>query len=139
VNDPHFENGVVKIQNGDSAKLTEGEIEAVQSLRVDNDVADADNAPDVRSMSPASYATAVRSKRQRIQTVRRQECYINCNYILGSVAEVERLWKSLASYGLHVHGSTMNEANLEDLLFLKMNSEFWDVDTVDQACRVLGI
>ena len=62
---------------------------AVRTLRVDNAVADSGKAPVARLMSPASYATA---KRRRLQSVRRQECFINCNYIMGSVAEVERVW-----------------------------------------------
>ena len=67
-----------------------------------------------------------------------QENYINCDYILGSVAEVERLW-SMARYVLQDHRTSMKPMNLEALLFLKMNSGFWDLRTVAQACKELDI
>ena len=67
-----------------------------------------------------------------------QDSYVNCDYILGSAAEVERLW-SLASYVLQDHRSSMTPMNLEALLFLKVIIEFWDVNTVDQACQDLQI
>jgi hypothetical protein len=92
--------GVVKIQNGDFNNLTEVEIEAVSMLRVDNSGSHAGAgshpARDPHYLSTSSYASAVQSKRQRVQTLG-QDSYVNCDYILGSAAEVERLW-SLASY-----------------------------------------
>ena len=122
-------------------KLTEDEIEAVSMLRVDNSASHAcagsHHAPDPRYLSPSSYATAVQSKRQRVQSLG-QDSYVNCVYILGSAAEVARLW-SLASYVLQDHRSSMTPMNLEALLFLKVNIEFWDVNTVDQACQDLQI
>lgn len=66
------------------------------------------------------------------------ESYINCDYILGSVAEVERLW-SMARYVLQDHRSSMSPMNLEALLFLKVNIGFWDLATVAQVCQELEI
>jgi hypothetical protein len=84
-------------------------------------------------LSPKSRAVAERRKCQRRQSVE-QDQYINCDYILGSVAEVERLW-SLAKYVLQDHRSSMSLMNLEAILFLKVNSEYWDLTTVDEAFR----
>ena len=95
-------------------------------LRVDNSASHAGAgshpAPDPRYLSPSSYATAVQSKRQRLQSLG-QVGYVNCDYILGSAAEVDRLW-SLASYVLQDHRSSITPMNLEALLSLKVNIEF---------------
>ena len=145
---PNFESGVVKIQRKDFHLLSEDEKEAVGCLLLPNDdniaaAAAAADEPDIdaRFLSPASLANATAlkdsNKRKRMQSVT-QENYINFDYILGSVAEVERLW-SMARYVLQDQRTIMKPMNLEALLFLKVNSGFWDLRTVAQACKELDI
>jgi hypothetical protein len=138
---PHFESGVVKIQRGQSQDLSRTEKAAVASLLLDNPgniAADPDPGVDVRFLSPASIAKATAhqdsKKRQRMSAD--QEKYINCDYIIGSVAEVERLW-SMAKYVLQDHRSSLSPMHLEALLFLKLNSEYWDLETVNDVCKEL--
>lgn len=56
-----------------------------------------------------------------------QNLYINCDFILGSAAEVERLWSSadeiLTKKRLGMHPETF-----ENLLFLKYNMRLWYED-----------
>ncbi len=56
---------------------------------------------------------------------RRRNEFIDFDFILGSVAEVERLW-SLAKYVLTDHRRQMTPQLSEALVFLKMNHRFWD-------------
>jgi hypothetical protein len=60
------------------------------------------------------------------------DVYINCDYITGSVAEVERLW-SLARHILTYERMSTKPINVEALLFLKANKRFWDEVTVQKA------
>lgn len=55
-----------------------------------------------------------------------------CNFILGSVAEVERLWSS-AKHLLGEKRHAMTPLLLEALLFLRFNECFWDEKLVAQA------
>ncbi len=50
--------------------------------------------------------------------------YRNCDFVLGSVAEVERLW-SIAKSMLGTQHMHMTPITLEALLFLRMNRATW--------------
>ncbi len=53
----------------------------------------------------------------------------NCDFILGSVAEVERLW-SLAKYILADTRKCTSPLAFEAVLFLKVNANYWNEHTV---------
>ncbi len=94
-----------------------------------NATADADAAPpDPRLMSPTEQ------KRQRLLDDSTPNTYVNCDYILGSVAEVERLW-SLARNVLPYNRGRTQPLRVEALLFLKVNDRFWNQVTVEEALR----
>ncbi len=57
--------------------------------------------------------------------------YTNC-FILGSVAEVERLW-SIAKYVLTVNRRLMTPQLFEALVVLKVNERYWDAQLVSKA------
>ena len=86
-------------------------------------------------MRPNSIAAASDAARQKKQATG-NEAYVNCDYICGSVAPVERLW-SLAGHVMPDHRSSLKPYSLEALLFLKVNKSFWDVSTVDAAVQAL--
>ena len=86
-------------------------------------------------MRPNSIAAASDAARQKKQATG-NEAYVNCDYICGSVAPVERLW-SLAGHVLPDHRSSLKPYSLEALLFLKVNKSFWDVSTVDATVQAL--
>lgn len=59
--------------------------------------------------------------------------YLPCSFILGSVAEGERIW-SIAKDMLN--GDIRNSLSpmlLEALIFLRFNERFWDADFVSKA------
>ncbi len=58
--------------------------------------------------------------------------YIDCNFILGSVGEVERVF-SFAKYVLSDNRRCMTPQLFEALMFSKMNSRFWDAALVEEA------
>ncbi len=58
--------------------------------------------------------------------------YIDCNFILGSVAEVERVF-SFAKYVLSDNRRCMTPQPFQALMFLKINSRFWDAALVEEA------
>eukprot|EP00171_Calliarthron_tuberculosum_P023317 IDg23317t1 len=58
--------------------------------------------------------------------------YVNCDFILGSIAEVERLW-SVSKHILCVQRRGMTPQMFEALLFLKFNERLWDDQLVAQA------
>jgi hypothetical protein len=141
VKDKNFESGVVKIQRKEFGNLTAAERWAVRCLLVDPTAAvaadDSDNDGPNVLLSPRSIAREEQAKRQRIQAAG-NDTYINADFILGSVAEVERLW-SLSRYVLQDHRTCMYPINFECIMFLKINSQYWDIKTVEQACEELGL
>ena len=61
-----------------------------------------------------------------------------CGFVLGSVAEVERVW-SMAKHLLGDLRHSMSPIILEALLFLRFNERFWDAELVAKAvshCRL---
>lgn len=60
--------------------------------------------------------------------------YINCDFILGSAAEVERLW-SIAGKVFPKDRANMHPIQVEALLFLRINKRFWDKREVVEAIR----
>ena len=60
---------------------------------------------------------------------------MNCDFILGSAAEVERLW-SIATNVLTDERKNTSPLMLEALLFLRVNERLWDASTVKQAMHM---
>ena len=60
---------------------------------------------------------------------------MNCDFILGSAAEVERLW-SIATNVLTDERKNTSPLMLEALLFLRVNERLWDASTVKQAINM---
>jgi hypothetical protein len=102
--------------------MTFNEKEACKSLEAGEDGgADSDS----EDMTFAEKIAA--KKRQRLE-----KQYINCDFILGSVAEVERLW-SIAKYVLTDNRKGLTPQLFEAILFLRLNAHFWDEADVQQA------
>ena len=62
------------------------------------------------------------------------ETYHNCDFILGSVAEVERLW-SLCKFIFTEIRQALTPETFEAIIFLKVNKEYWNQDIVTRAYR----
>ena len=91
--------------------------------------------------SPLSLARATERKRKKEQMEMDTlggTGYVDCDFILGSVAEVERLW-SLVSYILPDHRKSMQPIHVEALVFLTVNESYWDKALVLEAIMALSV
>ena len=61
-----------------------------------------------------------------------KEYYVDCSFILGSIAEIERLWYS-ARVITSDNRKNITPALLEALLFLKTNVSYWGLSLVSRA------
>lgn len=135
--DPHFESAVVKIQQGRIEDLTQDEVTAAARLRVGWE-AEAPAAEAAEPQSPEAKTMAqkiAKVAKKRLQASGGAGGYINCDFILGSAAEVERLW-SLAKHILEDDRLGMHPETFEIIIFLKVNSRFWDKSTCCEAIRM---
>ena len=62
--------------------------------------------------------------------------YKNVDFVLGSAAEVERLW-SVARYVITDLRSRLSPVMFEALLFLKVNKDYWDKYLVAEAIKLV--
>lgn len=122
-----FESGVIKIQSGCQDELNDLDNKAVAFLRSDPVYSTGNNVTDDSVLQMKQRL----SKRRKTCTKKRT--YIPCNFILGSVAEVERVW-SLPKQLLHGDvRASMTPLLFEAFLFLRFYERFWDAELVAQA------
>jgi len=127
VHNASFESGVSKIQTGDIGSMNEEERRACEILEIEQD----ETFESVQNSSLTMAQKLVSGKRRCIE---RDTKYRNCNFVVGSVAIVERLW-SVANYIYCDNRKSMTPMLLEALIFLKTNDELWDVGLVSEAMR----
>lgn len=60
--------------------------------------------------------------------------YLNFDFILGSASEVERLW-SVANNILTDNRKSMTPILFENLLLLKINKGYWDLENMCEAMK----
>jgi len=125
--DPEFESGVVKIQRNEISTMSDKERKACESLLIKNQV---EASPTNSTFATIAEKVAAKKRRKIEQT----EKYMNCSFILGSVAEVERLW-SISKHILRDNRKSMTPLVFESLSFLKINSSFWDQGLVSEAMK----
>lgn len=85
-----------------------------------------------RSSSTVIFAERLKNRRKRYEI---QDDYINCDFILGSDAEVERLW-SISKYVLTESRRSMTAQLFEAIVFLKVNESFWGTQSVSEASHL---
>eukprot|EP00171_Calliarthron_tuberculosum_P002661 IDg2661t1 len=112
-----FEKAVVKIQKGLKNELSASEKFAAKCLLVHETADEGESPKKIVSMQE------MLTKRRKVQSLKIS--YINCDFILGSVAIVERLW-SCAHYIYSDYRRSMTPQLLEALLFLRANERLWD-------------
>lgn len=69
---------------------------------------------------------------KRRKTIARTNNYMDCPFILGSVAEVERIW-SIPRYDLTQQRRAMAPELFEAIMFSRLNECFWDANLVPEA------
>jgi hypothetical protein len=133
-----FVTGVVKIQKGHWRNLTNGEKLAFAALLKANAAAGAESDDEDAAGvvdSPMNMRNRINRQQQEAASgIDRQDPYVNCNFIYGSTATVERLW-SVAKGILTCQRSSMMLMMFETLLFLRTNSHFWDRTLILKAIK----
>jgi hypothetical protein len=141
-----FETGVVKIQLGSWPNMTDAEKRACRSLlkssvsdeEASDSESDQSGSPDPdhhqEPGSPDFEARAQKFLEEKEKDDQAENPYVNCNFVYGSTAEVERLW-SVASYVLTKQRRRMTPQLFESILFLRYNERFWDQTTVAEAMK----
>lgn len=125
VPDKTFLSAVVKIQNGECNNLTPDEKATVSDLR-------SSSSQVTNVLSQNSSMEERLSKRRKISSAAQE--YVNCDFILGSVAEVERIW-SISKHVLTVERRLMTPQLFESIVFLKYNERFWNEQLVSKAIK----
>ncbi|CAB9515777.1 Inherit from NOG: AvrBs3 and PthA family of transcription activator-like effector proteins [Seminavis robusta] len=140
-----FESAVVKVQKGEEATLLYGEKAAIKSalktavaLRGFGTEVDTDDEVEEATTttgSPGLYKQALKAEAKRMAHREGPTSkYINLDFVLGSAAEVERLW-SLAKYVLINQRKSMTPTLFECLMYLKYNRGYWNKAMVAEAYR----
>jgi hypothetical protein len=124
--DPDFISGVCKIQNGNIGDMADDEKEACSHLRAN--VGEEEEA--AATLTFQEKLTKMRNKKRSSACLDAQ--FENVDYIIGSAAEVERVW-SVARYVLTTQWMGLTPLMFEALMFLKMNERFWDQSMVVEA------
>ena len=118
-----FESGVCKIQNGSTELMTDEEKEACQSLLLETEEDSSSSDEEI------SYEERLRRRKMEREN---PSGFMDADFILGSAAEVERLW-SIANNVLTDERKKTSPLLLEGILFLRVNVRLWDMQTVKQA------
>ncbi|KAI0565914.1 hypothetical protein FGB62_13g233 [Gracilaria domingensis] len=123
-----FERGVCKIQSNRAQELTIAESEACSRLLISNGLTQCFDTDG----NNVSYSERL-DRRKRQKKVLTE--YRDCSFILGSVAEVERLW-SVADNILRNQRMSLTPLLFEAIIFLRINARLWDVHLVRKAYRL---
>ena len=130
INNPHFEDGIVKIQNGMEKNLSESERKAVSVLEVsNNDIIVIDDDED---MNENDFVDKVPN--DKIQGNQ----YVNCDWIPPTSNLCERLF-SRSKLVFSERRKSLMPINLEIVLFLKLNRHLWTVHTVHEVYKDINL
>ena len=125
---PDFTSGVIKIQNGEHSSMTQSEHRACTALK-----AKKNNSTNDSKSVPNSYEELL-NRRKKVKL--NNFDYVNCDFILGSTACVERLW-SIAKEILHGPRNRTSPIIVEALLFLRENRRLWSINDVVEATAIV--
>jgi hypothetical protein len=133
----NFEQGVVKIMNGDSESMTPEEQEACEPLLKENWPhlydPEEEEALDLEVVdSPSKFAKmiAAGSKRAHSETVMRSK-YIDCSFLCATTIVVERLFSKCGKV-MTADRKSMMPRLFEAIVFLLENKDWWDINTVQE-------
>ena len=108
--------------------MTENEKTACARLLLETD----DDSSESSDNEEVPYEERLRQRQRQREN---PSGYMNCDFILGSAAEVERVW-SIATTVLTDEQKNTSPLMLEALLFLRVNERLWDASTVKQAINM---
>lgn len=122
---PVFEAAVLKLQNNNEEQLTRAEKAAVVSLHKCESDTTAGNEEQKLTFKQKL------AKRQKLEAPGK---YICADFVLGSVAEVERVW-SMAKFIMSDKRNSLKPLMFEALMFLKYNARFWGDQLIAEAMK----
>lgn len=118
---PTFESGVVNIQDSLKEKLSKDKKQAVSMLREIGVIRRC-------KFIPLQHLQWLKKRKPEITGKE----HINCDLILGSVSEVERL-RSISKYVFTENRKNMTPQLFVETMFLKVNQRFWDAHLVSKG------
>ena len=124
--DASFEKGIVKLQEGEGNQLTDSEKLAVQILKNTQLV----KVQESESEEDAPIAESLKKRRKLDQN----EQYVCADFVLGSFAEVERIW-SAAKHVLSDERNSLKPLLFGALMFHEYNARLWGDERVAEAVR----
>ena len=132
----YFESGVVKIQQNRSMDMNDIERDACKDL-IDNyyDNVDSETVNDNDDHGldeDDDVMKAVKDIKEKMET-NNQSGYVNCDFIMCSAAEVERLWSIAINILTEERRGMLTPLMFESLIFLKMNLDYWGLEDVVKA------
>jgi hypothetical protein len=131
---PHFHNGIIKLQSKMTGALTEEEKEAVARLKTSSSTTSTTSSDD----SPGRFDMANRLAKRQKTAASVTDGYANADFVLGSCAEIERVWSS-AERILRKTRYSLTPIYFETILLLKYNRKFWDMELVSKAIRCVQV
>jgi hypothetical protein len=135
ITNPHFENGVIKIQDGKESSLSRNEKLAVARYLKDGAVDDEDEDDDAETEGFASRVlkAAHKDKRQRTDNSK----YSSTAHVYPQSNLCERLF-SQAKLVMRDHRRSMHPETLNDILFLKANRKLWNATFLQEVWNAHG-
>ena len=125
--DSNFESGVCKIQMQAQGLMTEDEKTACRHLLKTQ------KKNQRGESSSQSFLDTIARKKRRYEM---KNEYINCDFIQGSTAEIERVW-SVSKHIMKHTRKSMEPLMFEAILFLKFNREYWNQESVQAAMKIV--
>lgn len=136
---PHFERGVIKIQNELESQLDEEEIDAVEHLK--KEIIRIDDDEEVNNNEDMSFAQQVlregniNLKKRKVVT---SSLYKPTNHILPTSNICERLFSIARVVSTH-NRKGMTPDNLNRVLFLRFNKNLWDGLTISECKGMVSV
>ena len=139
--DPHFETGVARIQKGIAHEELMTPLESLACrvlLKDSNQIEEISEDNDSDQYSEVEYdfsKAVVANDKKKVREENGKSQYIDCSFIMGSAACVERLW-SEADAIVSKRRNGLSPITLEMILFLKINKDLWDLSDVVEADKM---
>jgi hypothetical protein len=127
VNNPDFENGIIKIQSGKEAELTDAEVTAIQIFKKP-DILSRNQV--VGSPEPAAYASSIRDSLRAEKRQRTEASQYRKTFHVSTTSNVCERLNSNARLIMNYLRKHMDPDTLQLILFLKHNRDFWKAEKV---------
>ena len=125
---PHFENGIVKIQNGEESKLLRAEADAVKIFLIEEDEAETGD-------SELSFVDSILLEaEQQAKKKSKSSKYRSTLHVSATSCACEQT-NSQAKHIMRETRRQMDPSSLEKLLVLKLNPDLWNKRLVNSVIR----